>query len=49
MQSLPVKLNAPHMSFQMEMNYIDTFLMKKFKQQSSNEVQQKKHKETAQL
>lgn len=44
-----VILNAPHMSFQMEMNYIDTFLMKKFKQQSSNEVQQKKHKETAQL
>lgn len=42
-------LNAPHMSFEMDMNYVDKNLMKKFKQQTANEQQQKKNKEAAQL
>lgn len=44
-----ITLNAPHMSFVMDMNYIDKNLMKRFKQQSSNEQQSKKKKEAAQL
>lgn len=44
-----VTLNAPHMSFQMDMAYIDKTLVKKFKQQSSNDEQKKKSKEAAQL
>ena len=44
-----ITLNAPHMSFKMDMAYIDKNLVKKFKQQSSNEQQNKKKKEAAQL
>ncbi|MDD5053573.1 MAG: hypothetical protein PHO27_12630 [Sulfuricurvum sp.] len=44
-----VTLNAPHMSFQMDMAYIDKALVKKFKQQSSKDEQKKKSKEAAQL
>lgn len=44
-----ITLNAPHMSFEMDMNYVDKNLMKKFKQQTANEQQQKKNKEASQL
>ena len=44
-----IVLNAPHMSFEMDMNYIDKGLLVKFKQQSSHEVEQKKSRESSQL
>lgn len=44
-----ITLNAPHMSFEMDMNYVDKNLMKKFKQQTTNEQQQKKQRESLQL
>lgn len=44
-----ITLNAPHMSFQMDMNYVDKNLVKKFKQESANEEQRKKNNESSQL
>lgn len=44
-----VTLDAPHLSFTMEMNYIHKELMKTYKDQSSKEQQKKKQKEASQL
>lgn len=44
-----ITLDAPHMSFEMSMNYISYELMLQFKQQSDEEVYQKKQSEAAQL
>lgn len=41
--------SAPHMGFSMEMNYINQDLWKKYREQSSNEEEQKQEKEAAQL
>ena len=44
-----VTLDAPHLNFTMEMNYINKDLMKSFKAQSSREQQKKTQKEASQL
>ncbi len=44
-----ITLDAPHMSFQMEMNYINKDLLKLYKTESNNEQQQKKKREQSQL
>jgi hypothetical protein len=44
-----ITLEAPHMSFEMSMNYISDSLMKKFNQQSQAEKQQKQASEASQL
>lgn len=42
-------LEAPHMSFDMSMNYVNDQLMKSYKQQSKIEASQKQKSEAAQL
>ncbi|TKD46455.1 hypothetical protein [Azotobacter chroococcum] len=44
-----ITLDAPHLSFQMSMNYIRDDLMKKFNQQSQAENQKKQANEASQL
>lgn len=44
-----ITLEAPHMSFDMSMNYINDDLMRAFKQQSEAEARQKKQNEASQL
>ncbi|MDD2782342.1 hypothetical protein [Sulfuricurvum sp.] len=44
-----IQLNAPHMSFEMELNYVDKNLLKIAKQKSSNDAQQKSKHEASQL
>lgn len=44
-----ITLNAPHMSFVMEMNYINQDFLKKFKVLSNQEEQQKQLREQSQL
>lgn len=44
-----ILLDAPHMSFEMEMNYINKDLWKSYKVQSNNEQQQKQKNEHSQL
>ena len=44
-----ITLEAPHMSFQMQMNYINKDLLKSYKLQSNDEEQQKQKQEQAQL
>lgn len=44
-----ITLEAPHMSFEMSMNYIQDDLMKNFKKQSEAESQKKKANEASQL
>ena len=44
-----ISLNAPHMSFEMTMNYINDDLMKAFTQTSNREKQQKEASEASQL
>lgn len=47
--STEITLEAPHLSFDMSMNYINDDLMRAFKQQSEAEARQKKQNETSQL
>ena len=44
-----ITLDAPHMSFEMSMNYIRDDLMKKFNQESEEEKQKKRSNEASQL
>lgn len=44
-----IQLVAPHMSFEMEMNYVDKNLLKSAKQKSANDVQSKSKKEAEKL
>lgn len=44
-----IQLVAPHMSFDMEMNYVDKNLIKAAKQKSSNDAQRKSKNEASQL
>jgi hypothetical protein len=44
-----ITLNAPHMSFEMDLNYMDKNFVKKYKSESANETQSKKNKEASQL
>lgn len=44
-----ITLDAPHLSFQMEMNYINKDLWKAYKAQSNKEREQKKKSEQSQL
>ncbi|PVZ63448.1 hypothetical protein [Pelagibaculum spongiae] len=44
-----ITLDAPHMSFDMSMNYIRDDLMRSFKKQSSNERRNKQESESSQL
>ncbi|OOE49069.1 hypothetical protein BZG12_16260 [Salinivibrio kushneri] len=44
-----ITLEAPHMSFDMSMNYINDELMRAFKQQSEAEARQKQKNEASQL
>ncbi len=44
-----ITLDAPHLSFQMEMNYINKDLWKAYKSQSNKEREQKKKSEQSQL
>ncbi|KOO04826.1 hypothetical protein [Vibrio nereis] len=44
-----ITLNAPHMSFQLSMNYIHSDLMKAFNNQSKKEKQQKEQRESSML
>ena len=44
-----ITLNAPHLSFQMEMNYINKDFWKAYKAQSNKEREQKKKSEQSQL
>lgn len=44
-----IQLNAPHMSFDMELNYIDKNLLKAAKQKTANDVQRKSKQEASQL
>lgn len=44
-----ITLDAPHMSFQMDMNYINKDLWKSYKSQSNKEQQNKKKNEQSQL
>lgn len=47
--STEITLDAPHMSFEMSMNYINDDLNKAFSKQSEAEKAQKKNKEASQL
>tara|TARA_B100000700_G_scaffold331794_1_gene468847 strand:- start:12480 stop:12995 length:516 start_codon:yes stop_codon:yes gene_type:complete len=44
-----IELNAPHMSFEMTMNYIHTDLLRAFNNQSASEERAKKKKESSML
>ena len=44
-----ITLQAPHMSFEMSMNYINDDLMRALKQKSENEQRQKRQSEASQL
>lgn len=44
-----ISLTAPHMSFEMEMNYINKDLWKAYKSQSDADAQQKQSREKSQL
>lgn len=44
-----IQLIAPHMSFEMEMNYVNINLLKAAKQKSSNDAQKKSKQEASQL
>jgi len=44
-----ITLDAPHLSFQMEMNYINKDLWKSYKNQSNNDKQKKQNREQSQL
>ena len=47
--STEITLEAPHMSFDMSMNYINDDLMRAYKQQSEAEARQKQKSEASQL
>lgn len=44
-----IDLDAPHLSFEMSMNYVEKGLLAKFTNQVANEAQQKKKREDSQL
>jgi hypothetical protein len=47
--STEIQLNAPHMSFEMELNYVNKNLLKAAKQKSANDAQRKSKNEASQL
>lgn len=47
--STEIELNAPHMSFEMSMNYIQDELMTSFNRQSKAEEEQKRSRDASQL